>query len=47
MVEFLRKFENRAIESGPDNSILKIYKFTVIYIIFYGVGGPLMLTSLN
>ena len=36
MVEFLRKFENRAIKSGRDNSILitKIYKFTVIYFNF-------------
>ena len=36
MVEFLRKFENRAIKSGRDNSIFitEFYKFTVIYFNF-------------
>ena len=41
MVEFLRKFENRAINIGQDNSILftKIYPFTVIYFNFCTVLG--------
>ena len=36
MVEFLRKFYNRAIKSGRDNSILitKAYQFRVIYFTF-------------
>ena len=34
MDEFLRKFDNRAIKSGRDKSILitKIYQLTVIYL---------------
>ena len=40
MVEFLRKFENRAIKSCRDNSIhiTKIYQFAVIFKIFKVLG---------
>ena len=38
MVEFVRKFENRAIKIGQDNSILYLELFTLI---LFGVGGPL------
>ena len=50
MVEFLRKFENRAIKSGRDNSILitQIYQFTVIYFNFVLCrGSVLMLISFS
>ena len=50
MVGFLRKFENRAIKIGRDNSILttKIYKFSVIYFNFVQCrGSVVMLTFLN
>ena len=50
MVEFLRKFENRAIKSGRYNSILitKIRKFTAIYFNFVWCwGSVVMLTCLN
>ena len=42
MVEFLRKFENRAIKISRDNSIriTKIHHFTVIYLNFVRFGGP-------
>ena len=48
MVEFLRKFENRAIKSGQANSIpiTQIYKFTVIYFNFVRCWGLKMLPSL-
>ena len=50
MVDFLRKFENRAIKIGRDNSILvtKIYQFTVIYFNFVRCWvSVVMLASLN
>ena len=48
--EFLRKFENRAIKFGTDNSIriTKIYQFTVIYSnLVRCCGAAGMLASLN
>ena len=41
MVEFLRKFENRAIKIDRDNSILitQIYQFTVIHFNFLRCWG--------
>ena len=50
MVEFFRKFENRAIKIDQDNSILitKIYQFTVIYNNFVWCwGSVVLLTFLN
>ena len=50
MVEFLRKFENRAIKSGRDKSILitKINRFTIFYFNFTLCwGSVVMLTSLS
>ena len=43
MVELLRKFENREIKIGRDNSIriTKIYQFTVIYFNCVECWGPL------
>ena len=50
MVEFLRKFENRAIKIVRDNLILiaKIYQFTIIHFNFVRCwGSVVMLTSLT
>ena len=50
MVEFLKKFDNRIINSGWDNSILitKTYEFMVIYFNFVWCWGSIvMLKSLN
>ena len=42
-VEFLMKFENGAIKSGRDNSILitKSINLPLFTLILYGVGGPM------